>query len=1750
MICLDTKMVCNTSSTSPFTSILTSSLESVDLLLKEMNQDPSKLTHDITQTSMSLSNSPTKPLNFPNPHNSQGEKEFNSSSDTYTSDPELDQNLIPNSFKKDTVESNIDLLSKNFENDDGKATIMINDSEFSFMGVREEQDQINAHSEETYVNTSPSKSIMKKIPSLSPKKNVAFTSSNPEVHHYTFETSKTYSSDDDFETGDHSKQLLTHQWNELEKMSASSSDNESSTPPVPPPHNITNTFQKIFDDKAQLNDTHVDQQTLNELKLNHKRFSNLPLNEKLDIYLSAQDKDQNLNSKTPEELDEHLTNLQNSMKNQTDSHIHDLSLHLQHHNNVENPLDLLAKSSEVELRSSGSSQSSLQSLGENNRALYSEYDNVPGNQGITLNDGIKGFPDHMVQDLIPSTKEEGYLFIGAPLKNESESEDDVYHDSFDQSYNNTEMSIMNLLNSSSNLNLPVKKEETTDEQVSVKSEPRELSQPQSSSHVKTEPESGTPFIKPEPKETIDHEPQVSSDPIRQESVEVKPESIEEFTFQGDRPVQVKQEPQDDSIEIKTQDGDSFDPVYMKSEPLEAFETTDSFQNMFDNMGDRSLDGSKNDDSNEFDASEYAVEKIESASYILTLDAREVKLVQPKPEPESSVNVKSVPSPDTDNHGPAEIPVEKFQELVDTPVEKTQEGANATEKAQEFADISASSNDGDQEDNDNITEHELSTLHTHARQQELTTTPFSEKKLEVEENNQKELVDVSDKFVGRSLAPPRVDEAIDATQTPSPIKRALIEKLAAKEHAKDPEPVKGDISMGDQSILANSSNIAPHSGAILAAPDTNASFDDYSRQFDIKESFEESLSAEHEADSKLIDFISIWHSQERKKKLYDNHSHKQVLTYDYHYESSDNKKYQIPSSLQPKVFKEVNVMSRRVVSPGHEDFNVSGFLPELSEDSGFGKQFNGLVKNGDTTMNLSNYSNVSGNRRSMTPLSTKNVLSNIDNDPSIIEPPAPKPISKRHTLAPDYASKYRQQHAEGNDVKRKQSKFKVPSFEIKRSNSVLSPRNQYNDIFDITEAPTIKSQGMKTLPSMDGDDVKKILEAKRGISQEEYSRVKLKANEKKRMVVLESTDQYDSLQQQASIHSVGDSTPIKREAHIRSELMKNPTALLTKEKLFDDSSVYLDDSQHPVASNPNNSDISGLSSILNESYKHTKNIESIGFPEPDPEFVRSPEKDNYSNIFKTPPSAMRDMEPNDTVDKITSDAETAADLALKYKISNSPRRPVQGPKLDGTPKKTGAPIKIGSPIKLLKQGSSVTGITLDTSPVKAKQGSFKQDTPVSSNNPFRNDELINAKIRDNNKIQSNEKERIPSTVSVPSNHTTATHPTVSSSATLNPDTSHFRQELRPQASGSRNLSVSLPERGKLFFRVVGFKNIELSDLRNRGAQFSISLDNGVHCIKTPSYKLDNNNISIGKEFELTVADSLEFILTMKIAYEKPRGKLVEVRERKVVKSRNRFSRMFGSKDIISTTRFVPQEVEDAWANKFAQDGSFARCYIDLDQYETQITGKAANFNLTCFNEWESVFDKSKNQVVKLKPYRIGQLEVKMLFVPRTDAHEILPSSIKSAQESIGDLLQEANFNYEGYLHQEGGDCEIWKRRFFKLHGTSLIAHSEYSHKTRAKINLAKVVEIIYVDKENLQRSPQNYRNFSDILLVEHAFKIKFANGEIIDFGAPNKKEKDEWISIIEKIVYRNKFRRQPWVKLMIEDQYNTALNRTNGNDIAP
>lgn len=1287
---------------------------------------------------------------------------------------------------------------------------------------------------------------------------------------------------------------------------------------------------------------------------------------------------------------------------------------------------------------------------------------------------------------------------------------------------------------------PVAKEEFKYEEPLVENEPSLKSE--TANFIKQEP-----FIKAEPQTVI--KPELNETHL---TIKHKPSEVILVNSLQD-PVVIKSDPE--TVLIKSE---TFDPVSVKSE---------GFDDIWDDeIDDKKIDYDMNngigksfktdiqsDQDDDENLDHVANTQIESVSYGVSLDPNDLKYIQTK-----SLN-KNVPSNQ-------DINIENSQ----------------SDRASINNSNNSYSHDGDNEDNDEeITDNELHTIHHQLEQPKIPSSLPEDSPYSFNDYQ-----DASEEIIP-TLAPPRIDEAVDATIPPTPVKRALLKKQEQEKAQQELEKLSETNEEDD--ALANSSNIAPPDGISLPPiePSNYSSFEDLAKHLDPKrdvsnnfkyisprealkneldaDSFEESLSAEHEADPNPTDFISIWHKQKIKAPMRSDIKERfrtpEVPAYKAPVLQTDNQ-VKLPTSLQQKKFKEVNVMSRRVVSPDFEDLQVSGFLPEISEDSGFSNHFKNLVKNGETSMNISDLSQVSGDKKSMTPLSTRNVLSNMDNDPTLLEPPHPKqsPAMNKYNNGSRFSFTVRNpvemkglgitNDPKARTIKPKTSRFSVPSFEIKRSNSILSPKNQYDDIFDDTlkRAPTIKSQGMKTLPSMDRDDVKKILDAKRAISQEEYSRVKYLGQSKKGSIVDEPSDKYDSLQQHASIYDVSqDSSPQLPEQHalphITSELMKNPTAILAKNHVFNTTQTQVHDSVLEYNNSQDNSAINN--SIINNTMasQKDKNMEFVAFPDPDPDLVKSPGVTGENNIFKTPPKNVEERAHDDLDDVekhavLDDDIERRAaidnELEMKYKIINkSPKKPI-------TPKKSGA-IKIGSPMRLVKTGSSITGVALDSPTKKARVH--------KKNNPFRSDETLKYKQSDGSLLNE---ALLPSTISVPSTSKSSN----ASSTTLGNNTSHqYRNVLgssgpvavhspiaEENAASPSSQPPQLPqERGRLFLRVVGIKGIELPEIRDHQADFSIYLDNGVHCIKTPSYKLDSNNISINKEFELTVGESLEFIMTMKTNYEKPRGKLVEVRERKVVKSKHRLSRMFGSKNVVTTTKFVPQESNDSWAHKFAQDGSFARCYVDLDQYENQITGRASSFDITCFNEWETYMDYNTKQRIKSQPYRIAQLEVKMLFIPRTDEQEVLPTSIKSAYEGINELRQELAFSHEGYMHQEGGDCEIWKKRFFKLEGTSLIAHSEYSHKTRAKINLAKVVEVIYVDKENFDKTKNNYRNFSDILLVEHAFKIKFANGEIIDFGAPNKLEKDTWISIIEKIVYRNKFRRQPWVKLMLEDEFNASVN---------
>ena len=84
-----------------------------------------------------------------------------------------------------------------------------------------------------------------------------------------------------------------------------------------------------------------------------------------------------------------------------------------------------------------------------------------------------------------------------------------------------------------------------------------------------------------------------------------------------------------------------------------------------------------------------------------------------------------------------------------------------------------------------------------------------------------------------------------------------------------------------------------------------------------------------------------------------------------------------------------------------------------------------------------------------------------------------------------------------------------------------------------------------------------------------------------------------------------------------------------------------------------------------------------------------------------------------------------------------------------------------------------------------------------------------------------------------------------------------------AAGSASLEDEVGEgveRGRLFVKVVGVKDLDIPMPRQERVNFQLTLDNGLHCVTTSSLEL-GRNAPIGQEFELVVLNDLEFQLTL-------------------------------------------------------------------------------------------------------------------------------------------------------------------------------------------------------------------------------------------------------------------------------------------------
>ena len=214
----------------------------------------------------------------------------------------------------------------------------------------------------------------------------------------------------------------------------------------------------------------------------------------------------------------------------------------------------------------------------------------------------------------------------------------------------------------------------------------------------------------------------------------------------------------------------------------------------------------------------------------------------------------------------------------------------------------------------------------------------------------------------------------------------------------------------------------------------------------------------------------------------------------------------------------------------------------------------------------------------------------------------------------------------------------------------------------------------------------------------------------------------------------------------------------------------------------------------------------------------------------------------------------------------------------------------------------------------------------------------------------------------------------------------------------------------------------------------------------------------------VLNDLEFQLTLQTKLEEPKPvpvpEPVSPTKAAKVQKQSTFSRVFASpkkrkeleiKQQEEASRAARQKQEEALSRRttiqptawdllnglVARDGSFARAYICLKDHEARAYGRPYAVDVPCFNEW-AMEDVAQASSVKSKrsttngvsvqrrpPYRIGKLELQLLFVPKPKGakDEDMPKSMSACIRELKDAESSASKHWEGNLSQQGGDCPV-------------------------------------------------------------------------------------------------------------------------------
>ena len=219
--------------------------------------------------------------------------------------------------------------------------------------------------------------------------------------------------------------------------------------------------------------------------------------------------------------------------------------------------------------------------------------------------------------------------------------------------------------------------------------------------------------------------------------------------------------------------------------------------------------------------------------------------------------------------------------------------------------------------------------------------------------------------------------------------------------------------------------------------------------------------------------------------------------------------------------------------------------------------------------------------------------------------------------------------------------------------------------------------------------------------------------------------------------------------------------------------------------------------------------------------------------------------------------------------------------------------------------------------------------------------------------------------------------------------------------------------------------------------------------------------IGQEFELTVFDELDFSLTLQTKIDRPPSQSSQLSHDSSLGSPTKKAKASALSRLLTSPKKRReaerrQQEEEAQAARQRQeqleaqragqestawdllhdlvgsDGSFARAIVDLAEHEAHAFGRPYTVDVPCFNEWATEdcmtgnSTRSKHGGVQRKPpYKIGELELQLLYVPKPRGvkSEDMPQSMATCIRQLREAENCTVKEWEGHLSQQGGDCPV-------------------------------------------------------------------------------------------------------------------------------